>query len=101
MKSKDEILKDKRVKSVPSIFTDTYIVKLKQADFRVMAGVDGDYEHVSVTVKGKKRIPTWYELCTIKDIFFYEDEECIQYFPKKAEYINVHEYCMHIWRERE
>lgn len=57
----------------------------------------GEYDHVSVA--SPKRIPTWEELCKIKDMFFEDEEECYQVFPKKSEYVNVHKNCMHIWRD--
>lgn len=73
--------------------------------FRVLADVEnhkpfGLVEHISITPLDKKRktVPTWKEMCTIKDIFFYDEEECFQYFPRKSEYVNISEYCMHLWR---
>lgn len=59
----------------------------------------GQYDHVSVS--SPKRIPTWEELCKIKDMFFDDEEECYQVFPKKSEYVNIHKNCMHIWRNVE
>ena len=41
------------------------------------------------------------EMKAIKDIFFNDEEECYQVFPKKSEYVNLHPYCMHIWRDRD
>lgn len=42
------------------------------------------WEHVSVCPFKKAIIPTWYELKTIKEIFWNDDEEVIQFFPKKS-----------------
>lgn len=71
--------------------------------FYLLASVDeiskGDFwEHISVTPKNQKRCPTWDEMCYIKELFFEDEEECIQFHPKKSEYVNKHEYCLHIWR---
>lgn len=54
------------------------------------------WEHVSVSLK--KRTPTWAEMCMFKDIFWPDHEACIQYHPARSEYINIHKYCLHIWR---
>ena len=56
----------------------------------------GGWDHVSVSFPN--RCPTWDEMCKIKDIFFDEDECCVEYHPKKKDYVNLHPYCLHIWR---
>ena len=57
------------------------------------------WDHVSVSFA--MRCPTWEEMCEIKDIFFREDEACVQYHPAADEYINNHPYCLHIFRPQE
>ena len=59
---------------------------------------EGQYEHVSFAPK--KRTPTWEEMCKVKDMFFYDEEECYQVFPKKSEYVNIAKTCLHIWRDK-
>ena len=56
----------------------------------------GGWEHVSIN--GVNRMPTWDEMCQIKDMFFTEDECCVQYHPPKSEYVNNIPYCLHIWK---
>ena len=56
----------------------------------------GGWEHVSID--GKNRMPTWDEMCQLKDMFFTEDECCVQYHPPKSEYVNNIPYCLHIWK---
>lgn len=53
-------------------------------------------EHVSVSFKD--RCPTWDEMCIVKDVFWREEERCIQLHPKRSEYVNMVEHCLHIWR---
>ncbi len=61
---------------------------------------DGEgWEHVSVSTK--KRCPNWDEMCFIKDIFWSEEECVIQYHPPKSEYVNNHQYCLHLWKNLE
>lgn len=57
------------------------------------------WEHVSVS--RKDRTPTWEEMCFIKNLVFEEDETVIQYHPAKKDYINVHPYCLHLWKPLE
>jgi len=54
-------------------------------------------EHVSVSLA--RRCPTWDEMSMIKDIFWEDEEEVIQFHPKKSENINLHPYCLHMWRK--
>lgn len=103
---------------IPIRFTDKdnntttlgyHIKHYKIADyvFRCMIGLDEEgWEHVSVTLHkmGKKKLevvhrtPTWQEMCFVKDVFWGEEEEVIQFHPKKAEYVNVHDFCLHLWK---
>ena len=57
-----------------------------------------EWEHVSASTK--TRCLTWEEMCEIKDIFFNEDEAVIQIHPPKIDYVNTHEYCLHLWRPK-
>ena len=52
--------------------------------------------HLSVSMPDKD--PSWVQMCKMKDIFFDDEEECVEYHPKKSEYINKHPHCLHIWR---
>lgn len=56
----------------------------------------GGWEHVSMD--GKNRMPTWEEMPQLKDMFFTEEECCVQYHPPKSEYVNNIPYCLHIWK---
>ncbi|MFR6513271.1 MAG: hypothetical protein ACLUP8_04480 [Ruminococcus sp.] len=56
------------------------------------------YEHVSVSPKHKFKMPTWEDMCVLKDIFFDEEEEVYQIHPKKSEYVNVKGNCLHLWK---
>lgn len=65
--------------------------------FWCIASNGGGWEHVSVS-RPNGKLPTWEEMCGIKDIFFEEEEVVVQYHPKKSEYVNLHEGCLHLWR---
>lgn len=54
------------------------------------------WEHVSVSLTN--RTPNWLEMCFIKDLFWSANEAVMQLHPPKADYINNHEYCLHLWK---
>lgn len=62
------------------------------------------WEHVSVVVRkpnSKKliaRTPTWEEMDWIKNQFWDEGEAVMQLHPPRADWVNNHEYCLHLWR---
>ena len=66
--------------------------------FFVVASNGGGWDHVSASPCNAKRCPTLDEMCTIKNMFFGADECVVQYHPPKAEYVNNHPYCLHLWR---
>lgn len=71
-------------------------VKYKGRIYKVIISDEGGWDHVSVSLQN--RIPTWREMCVIKDIFFEDIEVVVQYHPAKENYINDHEYVLHMWR---
>lgn len=54
------------------------------------------FEHLSVSTSVKT--PTWEQMCKMKDIFWKEDEVCMQLHPAKDNYIDNMSYCLHIWK---
>lgn len=60
------------------------------------SGGDDGWEHVSVSIP--RRTPNWKEMCFVKDAFWNDDEVVMQLHPAKAEYVNFHPYCLHLWR---
>jgi len=74
-----------------------FIVLLRHAQkVYVIASSGMGWEHVSVS--RQDHCPTWDEMCQIKNIFWDEEDCCIQFHPPKSEYVNNHPYCLHIWR---
>ena len=71
--------------------------------FYYIASIDnGKWEHVSVSMaSSKKSLPTWKDMCRIKDIFWNEDEEVHQIHPKAEQYLHGVgdlENVLHLWR---
>jgi len=66
---------------------------------RVIASDGAGWEHVSVS--RSDRTPTWDEMCQVKDLFWDETDTVIQYHPAKTDYVNNHQFCLHMWRPTE
>ena len=54
------------------------------------------FEHLSVSTP--VRTPTWEQMCLMKDIFWNDDEVCMQLHPKKENYVDNMQFCLHIWK---
>jgi len=64
----------------------------------VSSGVDHEHGWEHVSVSGENRCPTWDEMCWVKDLFWEKHEMAVQYHPPESQYVNMHKYCLHIWR---
>lgn len=109
MKRFDEISKYSEIWNVTRLsFGQSAFIKLPDCGTCSVLwddNVDG-WEHVSVSpVKkfnkvGLENLPTWNDMCVLKDVFFYDDEEAYQIHPKKSEYVNFQSNCLHLWKPR-
>lgn len=66
--------------------------------FHVIISDGGGWEHVSLSTRLGKRLPTWEEMCFIKDLFWDAEETVIQIHPAQSEYVNNHPNCLHLWK---
>lgn len=63
-------------------------------------GEECGWEHVSVSLPDSKdRCPSWDEMCIVKALFWDDDEAVIQFHPPKADYVNAHKGCLHLWKQ--
>ena len=62
----------------------------------VIASDGEDWEHVSVSLPD--RCPVWEEMRIMKDLFWGDEDTVIQIHPPKSDYVNNHQYCLHLWR---
>jgi hypothetical protein len=65
-------------------------------------GAETGWDHVSISVRNKRglplrRVPSWEQMCRIKDLFWTEEETVVQFHPPKPEYVNNHAFCLHLW----
>lgn len=79
--------------------TGCFLMTRKSGDLRIIASSGDDsmpWEHVSVSLE--KRCPTWKEMCIVKRLFWGDDEMVVQYHPPESDYVNQHEFCLHLWK---
>lgn len=70
-------------------------IKLKNA-LKVIASSGEGWDHVSVSLP--HRCPTWDEMEHVKRLFFRDDETAMQLHVPPTDHINVHPFCLHLWR---
>ena len=79
----------------------SFIGKKEQAaGLTVIVSVDkelDDKHWLHVSMSRKNRIPTYTDMCLVKDIFIGTDKKAIQVFPKEREKVNLMEYCLHLF----
>lgn len=63
-----------------------------------IASNGGGWDHVSVSKRNRRRIPTWEEMDYIKRLFFLPTEMAVQFHPPEANHINIVNNCLHLWR---
>lgn len=68
----------------------------------VVWGADeAGWEHVSVSPLDHSITPSWDDMCKIKAIFWDDEEMALQFHPRKSQYVNVMENCLHLWRPKD
>lgn len=102
MRAYKEILESGKLWNVRMISGGCISGLVKLPDCGTCSVISGNneegYEHVSVAPKHKFRTPSWEDMCVLKDIFFEDEEEVYQIHPKKSEYLNISENCLHLWK---
>ena len=99
MRTKQEIMSNKRIVWESCSDDDMAgIIILKVWKGSIIASTGAGWEHVSVCPLKKSYVPSWDDMCLIKDIFWKEDEAVIQIHPPKEEYVNNLSNCLHLWR---
>lgn len=87
------------VDSMGDAHNGAFVLRLKPGRARVLVlASDGeDWDHVSVSIRNERRLPTWAEMAYIKRTFFLDDEAAIEIHPPAAQYVNNGE-VLHLWR---
>lgn len=91
-----------KYKSVESKITNHFdwsgSVWINEKSYYVLASRNEEgWEHVSVSSLNG-RIPSWDVLTKIKECFWEDEEDVIHWIPKKSQYVNIEQTCMHLWK---
>lgn len=88
--------------------TGFFVIPLNGHTFALIIASEGEavmpWEHVSVRIgdmhknRMRERVPTWAEMCVVKDIFFSPEECVMQLHPPQSQYVNTHPCVLHLWR---
>jgi len=98
------IVADKRIWQAENMgFMNSALIKLPDCKTCSVIWSDNEcgWEHVSVSPKHKFSIPTWDDMCVLKDIFFYDEEVVYQIHPAKSQYVNIVDNCLHLWKPKD
>lgn len=66
---------------------------------RVLVSVDrldDDSLWLHVSCSYTNRLPSWDDLKAVKRLFM-GDVEAYQVLPREADYVNAHQFCLHLW----
>ena len=91
-KSRHVVVKAEGTEGFWGFFVNPY----KKGQVTLVASWGEGWEHVSIAMRN--RCPAWDEMRLAKNIFWREDECVAQFHPPKAEYVNNHPYCLHLWK---
>ena len=78
-------------------FNGIYVDPVERKNYFFVFSWGQGWDHLSVSQRNKT--PSWDIMCRIKNVFWGEDEVCVEYHPKKEDYVNLHPHCLHIWKE--
>lgn len=61
-----------------------------------------NWEHVSVCkIHRKKRfIPSWNEMCFVKNLFWSTEDCVMQLHPPESDYVDNNPYVLHLWKPK-
>jgi hypothetical protein len=62
----------------------------------VFVGIEGGNYHLSISTP--YRNPTWEEIHTARYDFIPDEITMAMILPPKEEYVNIHNYCFHLWQ---
>lgn len=74
------------------------LIKVPTGILKVIATIGDGWDHVSVSIEGEDRCPTWDEMDRVYKLFFKSDETAMQLHVPDADHVNYHPYTLHLWR---
>lgn len=99
MKSFEELKKTPRL-TIEIMDADGFkgTVTMMKWSGSVICSTGAGWEHVSVAPFKRNIVPTWEDMCKVKEMFWNDDEAVIQIHPPASEYVNNMPNCLHLWR---
>lgn len=83
-------------------FNGFFKLQVNGETLRCIARDGYGWQHVSVSKPQNPRCPPrWDHMCAVKELFWGEDVWVVQFHPAKADYVNNHAGCLHLWRPTE
>ena len=104
MKPKKKIMKEPEILTLldqDEMGGMSFRIKLPRWTGTAIASTGFGWDHVSVAPHNRNIMPSWNDMCRIKDIFFYPGEVAIQYHPEEGKNVNILQNCLHLWRPNE
>lgn len=79
-----------------------FVEAAQPPDRRLMVIVSGHLEAdgkrwVHVSFSRPHKLPSWEDIRRVKDTFIGPERLAIQVFPPEAQYVNIHQTCLHLW----
>lgn len=68
-------------------------------ELSIFAGKEQGRWHLSIA--HPDRLPTWEEIKTLRDLLVPEDVFLAIPMPPKAHWVNLHEFCLHLWEHKD
>lgn len=84
------------VSHIYNIPLDFFLIPFMGRELKVIATPMKGFEHVSVSLPNRN--PNWDEMCFVKDLFWDDEEIVFQLHPRKSQYVNLHQHCLHLWK---
>jgi hypothetical protein len=78
-------------------FNGHFIVPLEGEMWMVRISDQLGWKHLSISNAQKKILPNWTVMRRVKEAFFADEEWAVQFFPAKQDYVNDHDWVLHIW----
>lgn len=82
-----------------------FMVPASQACGRILKVIASDgcntgWQHVSVSLHDHpNKCPSWPEMALVKRLFWDASECVVQFHPPDDEHVNIHEGCLHLWKQ--
>jgi len=93
------VLEGFKIAGDPGAVDGAYVLFHRGQRLNVIASNGGGWDHVSVSTA--TRCPTWEEMEYVRSLFFRGSETVMQLSVPRAQHINNHPHCLHLWRPQQ